>query len=166
MEIIRRKTDYGIRALAHMALGDSERQVYGARDIAEAREVPEVYMQKVLHSLAEAGIVQSHRGVFGGFSLEKEPSEITLFSLMEALQGPVAINKCVLGQDLCPRENKCIVRNRWEGVQADLVEFLKGVTLEDLLADFASADSATRSAEATVSPRIRESRAGASAQVQ
>lgn len=159
MEIIRRKTDYGIRALAHMALGDSDRRVYGARDIAEARDVPEVYMQKVLHSLAEAGIVQSHRGVFGGFSLVKEPSEITLFSLMEALQGPVAINKCVLGQDLCPREKKCIVRNRWEGIQGDLVKFLKGVTLEDLLADFA-ADGAALSAEAAVSPGIPDAQLG------
>ncbi len=157
MEIIRRKTDYGIRALAHMALGNSEREVYGARDIAEARDVPEVYMQKVLHALAEAGIVQSHRGVFGGFSLLKEPKEITLFSLMEALQGPVAINKCVMGQDLCPREKSCIVRTRWESVQSDLVSFLESVTLEDLLADFAADDMANSAKTAAARPAQADS---------
>jgi len=151
MEIIRRKTDYGIRALAHMTLTDSERRVFGARDIAEARDVPEVYMQKVLHALAEAGIVQSHRGVFGGFSMVKEPEDITLLSLMEALQGPVAINKCALGQGLCPREKDCGVRGRWCDIQGQLHEFLSGITLADLLADFADDSAAKRSASARTS---------------
>lgn len=140
MEIIRRKTDYGIRALAHMALAESERTVFGARDIAEAREVPEVYMQKVLHALAEAGIVQSHRGVFGGFSLVKDPREITLFELMEALQGPVAVNKCVLDEGLCSREDDCNIRSSWETIQMQLRDFLEGITLADLIAGMEHAE--------------------------
>lgn len=124
-----------------MALCESESGVFGARDIAEARDVPEVYMQKVLHALAEAGIVQSHRGVFGGFSLQKEPGEITLLSLMETLQGPVVINRCVMKMDLCPRETECVIRDRWLDIQEQLLEFLAGVTLTDLLADFAVRDA-------------------------
>lgn len=138
MEIIRRRTDYGIRALMHMSLMKSETGIFGAREIAEAREVPEVYMQKVLHALAEAGIVQSHRGVFGGFSLLKQPDEITILSLMETLQGPVAINKCVLKMDLCPREKECLISEGWCKVQSSLVEFLGGITLKDLLQDYAA----------------------------
>lgn len=135
MEIIRRKTDYGIRALAHMALSTSDNKVFGARDIAAERGVPSVFMQKVLHALAEVGILQAHRGVFGGFSLLKAPEEITLLNIMEALQGPFAINKCVLSEELCTREEECAVRGRWDGVQSRLADVLRTTTLADLISD-------------------------------
>lgn len=153
MEIIRRKTDYGIRALAHMASSDADRAIFGARDIAAAKDVPEVYMQKVLHALAEAGIVRSHRGVFGGFSLVKQPEDVSLLSLMEALQGPVAINKCVLGDGACSREEKCVLRDRWCDVQGELLAFLSSITLADLLADLDIAGAAQKRAAASQASR-------------
>jgi len=121
----------------HMSLTKSETGIFGAREIAEARDVPEVYMQKVLHALAEEGLVQSHRGVFGGFSLLKKPEEITILQIMEVLQGPVAINKCVLKKDLCPRERECLIQEGWSKIQSSLLDFLGNVTLADLLADYA-----------------------------
>lgn len=134
MEIIRRSTDYGLRALVYIANG-SEGVPLQASEISEAENLSEEYIQKILRALSEAGILAVHRGPAGGFELARSPADITLLDVMEVLQGPVAINKCLLGKDACPNAERCSVRARWTGMQAQLLGFLRSMTLADLLQD-------------------------------
>jgi len=134
VEIIRRSTDYGLRALVYIASTGRAEPVQ-ASEIASAEGLSEEYIQKILRALDEAGIAAARRGPAGGFSLARQPDEITLLQVMEALQGPVAINKCLLGKDACPNSDRCKVRSRWGGMQAQLVGFFNSITLADLLED-------------------------------
>jgi Rrf2 family protein len=132
MEFIKRNTDYALRALVYLAQKEPGEIVY-VRTIAEQEQVSEDFLRKILQVLANAGIVDSHRGPRGGFSLAKEAADISVLDVMEALQGPVAINRCFLGKDKCPNYGECDLRNRLVGVQETIVRFLGDIDLAQLL---------------------------------
>ena len=79
MEIIRRNTDYAIRALVHLAINSG--QVVSAGEIAASQEVPLDFLQKILQKFVRKGLVRSHRGIQGGFSLSREPGQVTVLEL-------------------------------------------------------------------------------------
>lgn len=131
MEIIRRNTDYALRALAAMSNGSSGK-VFFVRDIADDQKIPQPYLHKIFQRLAQAEIVRSHRGPSGGFSLAKRPKDITVKEVIEAVQGPVAINRCFLGDEACPNIKECLLKYRLVELQADLLDYLDGVTIAKL----------------------------------
>lgn len=131
MEFIRRNTDYALRALSHMAIHPAGK-VFPVSEVAEAEQVPEGFLRKILQKLAGAGIVVSHRGPRGGFSLAREPEEVTAREVVETVQGPIAINRCLLGRDACERWDTCRLRTSWNGIQEGFTSFLEGVTLKSL----------------------------------
>ncbi len=133
MEIIRRNTDYALRALVHLAQS-KRREIIFVRTIAQEQNVSEDYLRKILQTLAEVGLVQSHRGPKGGFSIAKAPEAITVLEVMEALQGPVVVNRCFLGNDSCSNFDVCQLKDRLTGVQKGLLDFLDSVTIAHLLA--------------------------------
>jgi len=132
MEFIRRNTDYGLRALIYLAREGTYNAV-PVRNIAEEEDVSEDFLRKIFQALAEAKIVRSHRGSKGGFSIIKEPKDISVLEVMEALQGPIAINRCFLGKDSCPNFNKCQLQERLIIVQEGLKDFLAGISIASLL---------------------------------
>ena len=111
MEIIRRKTDYALRALIHLALHPD--QEITAAKIADEQDVPLEYLQKILQILTHNNIVNAHRGAYGGFSLARDPEKINLLDVIESMQGKVTMNKCFLGKDGCPRAPKCALKYKW-----------------------------------------------------
>jgi len=132
MEIIRRNTEYGIRALLHLATHPET--MVNAGEIAEQQDVPIDFLQKILQRFVRSGIVDSYRGAQGGFSLAKEPREISVLEIVEILQGKLAVNKCFLGEkDGCPRSPKCPLKYNWLDLQQKIADFLKGITLQDLV---------------------------------
>jgi Rrf2 family protein len=132
MEFIRRNTDYALRALVHLAQKKQEDVVF-VRTIAKEENVSEDFLRKIFQTLTEAGIVNSHRGPKGGFSLAKAPGEITVLEVMEALQGPVVINRCFLGKDYCSNFSRCELKDRLIGVQKGMLNFLNSITIAHLL---------------------------------
>lgn len=131
MEVIRRNTDYALRALSYMAARPAG-SVFSVREVSRAEEVPEGFLRKILLRLADAGIVTSHRGPKGGFSLARDPREITAREVVESIQGPILINRCLLGRDACSRWDACRLRKSWGDIQSGFVAFLEGVTLKSL----------------------------------
>jgi len=129
VEIIHRNTDYGLRAL--LVLAGSNRAINAAA-LAKRAAVPPHFLQKAMHALTHAGLVVAHRGPGGGYRLARDPADITLLAVMEAIQGPLAINRCVLGRDRCPSA-PCALTPAWYEVQAQLTAFLGRVTLASLL---------------------------------
>ncbi len=131
MEFIRRNTDYGIRALVYMSRKPKD-CIFLVRHLAGEVEVSDDFLRKILQKLANASIVKSHRGPQGGFSLTRDPKEITVLDIMEALQGPVAINQCFLGVSACPNYSSCEIKENLEGIQEEMLAILSKVTIADL----------------------------------
>lgn len=129
MEIVHRNTDYALRALAALAGGGAR----SAAALAEETAVPLPFMRKVLRSLARAGLLEVHRGPGGGFRLARPAEGITLRAVMEAIQGPVVVNRCLLGRDRCARADTCPLRAAWEEPQRQLVRLFDELTLARLL---------------------------------
>jgi Rrf2 family protein len=130
MEILRRDSDYAVRALIAIASSGGYSQ---ASEIAHEEEVSLDFLHKILHKLKAAGIVKVRRGPGGGFALAVPADKITLLQVIEAAQGPLAINRCFLGEDMCPRQKNCRVRVKLTGVQDSIRGFLEEITLEEML---------------------------------
>ncbi|MEA3401150.1 MAG: Rrf2 family transcriptional regulator [Armatimonadota bacterium] len=142
MELIRRNTGYGLRALLHMvARGDDE--VASAEELADAADTTVDFMHKIMQSLRDGGIVTSKRGPGGGFRLAREPEEIDLLEVVMAVQGPFEVNRCVMGLDVCERAESCPLRPTWVRIQEELEEGLRGTSLAEIdgLTDCAKTES-------------------------
>ncbi len=131
MEVIRRDTEYGIRALVHLASHPGG--PVSAGEIAASQDVPIEFLQKILQKFTRCGFVSSHRGAQGGFTLAKDPRQISVLEIVEAVQGKIAVNRCFLGRDGCPRAPKCPLKENWFQVEQMIADFLGGVTLQDLV---------------------------------
>ena len=126
-----RKGEYAIRGIIYLA-----RQAPGKisliSEIAEATEAPQTFLAKIFQSFAKTGIVNSYRGTGGGFTLGRDPSQITLREVVEAVEGPILPNRCLLGKGFCSNDAICNVHPVWRKVQGEVVKILDGVTIEDL----------------------------------
>ncbi len=131
MELVRRHTDYGIRALFELA-GAGDGNVPCA-EVADACGITKGFSYKVLQRLGNAGFVSSKPGRPGGFQLCKDLSAISLFDVVSALQGPVEISKCVRDGQACDRSKSCPLRTKWRELQGLVIDFLKQTTLQSVL---------------------------------
>ena len=131
MEIIRRPTDYAVRALVRLASTDPD--VVPCRELAEVCGIPRSFAYKILNKLAKSGSVASFVGSPGGFRLRIPPSEITLHRIVEAAQGPVSVAKCILDRCEFGHKSSCPVSAEWRKLQDSIVAFLKQTTLQDIL---------------------------------
>lgn len=131
MEIIRRHTDYAVRALVKLASTDPD--VVPCRELAEVCGIPRSFAYKILKKLAKGGLVASFVGSPGGFRLRKNPSRISLHDIVEAAQGPVSVAKCILDRCEYGRRSDCPVSAEWRKLQDSIVGFLKQTTLQDIL---------------------------------
>jgi len=130
--VISRRTDYGVRIVLDLAtLAQDERAA--AHDIADRQRIPRPFLAKIISQLCLAGLVTTHRGAGGGVVLARPAAEITLLQVVEALEGPIRLNRCVIRPDDCPRNERCPVHHVWRQAQADLVDRL-GTTTFDMLA--------------------------------
>ncbi|KJS17562.1 MAG: transcriptional regulator [Peptococcaceae bacterium BRH_c4b] len=93
-------TDYAMRAILYLS-GLPYGQVIEAKLISEEERIPIRFLLKILRLLIQANIVQSHRGVNGGYSLAKPASAITMLDVVEAVEGPIAINRCLHSPEEC-----------------------------------------------------------------
>ncbi len=125
-------TDYGIRILAHLAKDDVG-TTHNAREVAEDLQLPLPMASKVMKSLARAGVLESHRGVKGGFSLSRPPSELSVADMITALEGPVALTECQMGVSMCQHEGSCTVQEPWSVINRSVQNTLSMITLSDLI---------------------------------
>ncbi len=131
MELIKRNTDYALRALVYMAEMGGEKP-YPMGDIATATGAPETFLRKVVQKLDAAGVVVTKRGVGGGVSFLKAPEAISVFEVVEAVQGPLAINKCFVSDRECIDQAACLIRKNLGKIQADVVDLFKTATVAKL----------------------------------
>ena len=131
---ITQEGDYAFRVVLYLSkLGMNQR--VEAKTISESENIPLRFLLKLLRKLAMAGIVKSYRGVGGGYIIAQEPKKITLKAVLEAIEGPIYINRCLYEPEFCnlQRAGYCNVHKALEKVQLGLVESLESISFQDLI---------------------------------
>ena len=127
--------DYACRALLSLALHGDGAGPTSVRDIAERTGLPQPYLEQILLALKGAGLVRSKRGVGGGYVLAREPGEITLGSIVSAVDGPIALGD--FGEPhtngACDHEGQCVLLSVWRDVGEAMRRLLDAYTLADVV---------------------------------
>lgn len=127
------KGDYGVRALIELALRYGEGPIQSA-EIAARQRIPEPYLDHLLTTLRRAGFIRSVRGPQGGHELVREPEEIHLDEVMEALEGSLSPSACLEEGSQCSRNGGCSQRDVWQEVYDATRAILHRTTIADLAA--------------------------------
>jgi Rrf2 family protein len=125
--------EYAVRAMAYLA-GVPDGRVASLHEIGHAQDIPESFLAKILQSLVHAGLAESRRGARGGFALGRPARDISMRAVVEAVDGPIALNTCVLYPDDCERSPRCAMHEVWVEAQERMMAVLEGVTLDSLTA--------------------------------
>ena len=129
---ITRQADYALRAVLYLArLDGSERAATST--VAEDQRIPPSFLAKIISQLSIAGLLHTSRGARGGVTLAREPKEINLLEVVEAIDGPIQLNECVGGDGECSFDKECPLRPVWCEAQEKLVARLKATTFADLI---------------------------------
>jgi len=132
MDMLRRNTDYALRLMVNLAKNHDNGAV-STRALAQEEAVSYQLACKLMQQLHAAGLVESSMGPKGGFRLCRGPGEISVREVIEAIQGPLRLNRCLLSRDACPRGDACPVRVKIGELQSQMDEYLGGVALEELV---------------------------------
>ena len=126
-------TDYAFRMVLYLASMPEGTKMTGAA-LAENQHIPERFLLKIMRSLTAAGIMKSYRGVDGGFALQRHPSEITLFDIIEAVEGQTELQRCLHDMSSCTLEcgGMCAIYGAFSDIQHQLSERLKAINFEGL----------------------------------
>ncbi len=131
MITISRETDYAARVILHLALqGPGSRAT--AQQIAGQRLIPRALVRRVVTRLRAAGLVATVRGSDGGITLARPPDQISLLQVVEAFDGPVALNICTVEPEACPLMPACTVHDAWTHARAILRQHLNQTTFDKL----------------------------------
>lgn len=128
-----KRGEYGIKALLDLAEGEPGHNVIHIREIAEREQIPVKFLEQILLTLKNAGILRSQRGARGGYSLARSADEITLGQIVRILDGPLAPIRCVsqmaYERCVCPDEATCGLRLAMLDVRNAIADILDHTTL-------------------------------------
>lgn len=128
---ITRKTEYAVSALVELAKHPGE--YISSKIIASRQDIPVNFLPQIIALLGNRGWVAGVRGPGGGVRLEVDPTKITLKDVIELIEGPIAISKCLAGTVECPRQGECPMQPVWMEAQHAFVEVLAKRTIADLV---------------------------------
>jgi Rrf2 family protein len=128
---VSRKVDYALRAVIFLSQQDGTRPL-PAKEIAARRRIPIKFLEKIIRDLMRHEIVHSHRGAHGGYTLGRDPSQITFRDVIEAIEGPISLNVCVAGQKDCSVLSSCNMQRVWQEGQRRVLEYFSETTLADV----------------------------------
>lgn len=126
--------EYAIHGLIYLANSPKGTSVM-ITNVARATKVPEAYLRKVFQQLTRGGILLSKRGMNGGFYLDRDPREITLKDIVEAIDGSLPIYSCLRTTRRCGLATPCPVHEAFEQARLRMAEVLEATSVKDLLED-------------------------------
>tara|TARA_B100000073_G_scaffold340862_1_gene341293 strand:- start:408 stop:803 length:396 start_codon:yes stop_codon:yes gene_type:complete len=127
---VNKLTDYATVVMVDLVSADLARP---SQKIANNTGIPYPTVNKLMKDLLHAGLVRSHRGINGGYSLASPANKITIADIIQAVEGPIALTSCVNNSlDKCTYEDFCAVQGRWNRVNKAVVTALKKVTVADM----------------------------------
>jgi|TARA_R110000868_G_scaffold145860_1_gene366323 FeS assembly SUF system regulator len=129
---LNKMTDYAVVVLGQMARDPG--RVRTAAVLSETTAIPLPTVSKLLKILAGVGLVTSHRGANGGYSVDRTAEQVTVADIVQAIDGPIALTACVDDSDgQCEVSNSCPISGNWNRVNLAVRRALEDVTLADLL---------------------------------
>lgn len=127
-------TEYAIRGIAELASRVEPGQPLLLDELVKGTDLPRDFLAKVFQRLVKAGLLRSAKGRGGGFSLPKPPHEITLLHIVNAIDGPGRLDRCVLGLSRCNDEMPCAQHDLYRPLRQRLHAYLESTTVADLAA--------------------------------
>ncbi|NLN29786.1 MAG: Rrf2 family transcriptional regulator [Bacteroidales bacterium] len=135
---------YGIRAVIYLAARPDRKIQTGISTISRDLELPAPFLAKILQQLVRHKILYSLKGPHGGFSLLKDPKEITLFEIVKVIEGEDIFQNCVIHNMTCrevhERGEECILHSDYSLIRKDLVDLFRNRTIHDLLIQAGESD--------------------------
>ncbi|MFV1996034.1 MAG: Rrf2 family transcriptional regulator [Verrucomicrobiales bacterium] len=126
--------EYALRAMSWLAIESPEAAVR-ARDLSEGSGIPAHYLAKVLRRLVLAGLLESQKGLGGGFSLSREPSEILFSDILKAVDAYPSLDRCAFGWGECDAEKPCPLHESWAQLGELFCNWATRTTLADTASD-------------------------------
>lgn len=127
-----RRVDYAVRALSYLA-GQPAGKIISRADIEKNQDIPSFYLSKIMKDLVAGGLVQSHIGSKGGFTLAKGADAISIKDVYESVERPLALMECLeRGVNYCSYCAVCSQKSIWEEAQLVLANFLAGVSVAEI----------------------------------
>jgi len=131
-----KKTDYALMAMKHLARkADSASASTSAREIAEQYDIPIELMAKVLQRLARRGLLTSHQGTRGGYTLSKTTASISVADIIQAIDGPLTVTACSSDDEGCDQFTKCNVRDPLWRIKDRILSALASCSLAEISTD-------------------------------
>jgi Rrf2 family protein len=129
--------EYALRAMQVLARDFQEDDaVVRIQEISDKQKIPKRFLEQILNDLKSAGLVQSKRGVAGGYRLKRAPQHITLAEIIRHIEGPLAPVSCVSEKYYekcsCPDESRCAIRSVMKEVRDSIVQVMEATTLSHL----------------------------------
>ncbi len=125
---------YGLRLMLCLAL-EYQKGHIPLNVIAKQQDISEKYLEQIINPLTKAGLTMSFRGAQGGYSLTKEPSQITVGAILRVLEGSLSPVDC-LDNSTCPRTDFCASLSLWQKIKDAVDEIVDHTTLADLVDEY------------------------------
>lgn len=128
---IPRRVDYGLRAVIYLA-GQNAEKCCSIAEIAKEQGMPKKFLEKIIQDLMRKGLIKSKRGSCGGYTLARSPDAISFYDVIEAIEGPIAVNACMDQHVSCDQLPRCTMVGVWSEVQRKVTEVFTSTTIADL----------------------------------
>lgn len=129
---ISRRADYAVRIMLELGLLNG-RERLSSREVSRKTGVPKAFLHKITADLVKANLVVTYAGPAGGLMLRRTPNKINVLHILEAVEGPICLNICLLDPDECNRQAICPAHDFWADLQSNVARQLQDMTLEKLI---------------------------------
>lgn len=126
------KGRYGIKAMLELALV-YEIETMSVKSIAKKQNISELYLEQIFSMLRKAQLIKSVRGAKGGYSLTRNPKNITIKNIIDVVEGPISISDCIEKDANCDNLGKCATRVLWVKIRDAIDNIFSSVTLQDII---------------------------------
>ncbi len=126
---ITRQADYALRAMVYLSRLEPNKNA-ATKKIAEEQKIPPSFLAKIISQLQIAGLIHTTRGARGGVVLSRPAAEISLLEVVEAIDGPIALNECTVAPGNCEMVDDCPLHQIWQETQDELVTKLRNTRFD------------------------------------
>ena len=132
--IVSTKGRYALRVMVYFVLNGGENKYIPLKEIAEAEDISQKYLESIMTVLSKAGFVDAVHGKGGGYRLNRSPSQYTIGSILKLTEGSLAAVSCTSqGPAACSRSTCCQTKPMWDRLDKMIDDFFEGITVADLL---------------------------------
>ncbi len=123
--------EYAIRTMIHLA-ENADNELITISEIATEQQIPDKFLRKIIIKLCRAGLIKTYRGNGGGITFAKDPDDITPLEIIQAIEGPLALNKCLIDKAFCSNTRWCSVHTLWCDLQTLMRQKLASKSIKQL----------------------------------